>query len=101
MSVLHKLQFYFMHFMPYPDVAPDRPQGQWVDIPNARFDPETGYKLYSEYIDDLVLGNKLGFDGRVANEHPSTFYSLLPSSSTIASALAVLTTRSKLCASGP
>jgi hypothetical protein len=35
-----------MHFMPYPDVAPGRPQGQWVDIPNQRFDPRTGHKLY-------------------------------------------------------
>ena len=36
MSKLQPLQFYFMHFMPYPDVAPGRPQGQWVDIPNRR-----------------------------------------------------------------
>jgi hypothetical protein len=27
MSTLRPLQFYFMHFMPYPDVAPGRPQG--------------------------------------------------------------------------
>ena len=45
MSKLQPLQFYFMHFMPYPDVAPGRPQGQWVDIPNPRFDPKIGHKL--------------------------------------------------------
>jgi hypothetical protein len=45
MSKLQPLQFYFMHFMPYPDVAPGRPQGQWVDIPNRRFDPKIGHKL--------------------------------------------------------
>jgi hypothetical protein len=39
------LQFYLMHFMPYPDVVPGRPQGQWVDIPNTHFDPEKGHKL--------------------------------------------------------
>jgi alkanesulfonate monooxygenase SsuD/methylene tetrahydromethanopterin reductase-like flavin-dependent oxidoreductase (luciferase family) len=100
MSVVSNLQFYLMHFMPYPDVAPDRPQGQWVDIPNARFDPETGYKLYREYIDELVLGDKLGFDGIVVNEHHSTFYSLMPSCSIIAGALAVLTTRAKICVFG-
>ena len=33
MSTLQPLQFYFMHFKPYPDVAPDRPRGQWVDPP--------------------------------------------------------------------
>ncbi len=44
MSVLDRLQFYFMHFMPYPHVAPGRPQGQWVDIPNTNFDPAKGQK---------------------------------------------------------
>jgi hypothetical protein len=53
MSVLDRLQFYLMHFMPYPDVVPGRPQGQWVDIPNTHFDPEKGHKLYREYLDEL------------------------------------------------
>ena len=55
MSVVDRLQFYLMHFMPYPDVVPGRPQGQWVDIPNTHFDPEKGHKLYKEYLDELVL----------------------------------------------
>jgi len=97
MSVLHKLQFYLMHFMPYPDVVPGRPQGQWVDIPNSHFDPERGHKLYREYIDELVLGDKLGFDALVVNEHHSTFYSLMPSCSIMAGARAVLTKRAKNC----
>src|SRR3979411_2237527 len=67
MSTLQPLQFYFMHFMPYPDVAPGRPQGQWVDIPNRRFDPKIGHKRYKEYIDELVLADKLGYDGLVVN----------------------------------
>jgi hypothetical protein len=69
MSVLDRLQFYLMHFMPYPDVAPGRPQGQWVDIPNTHFDPEKGHKLYKEYLDELVLGDELGYDALVVNEH--------------------------------
>jgi len=97
MSVLHKLQFYLMHFMPYPDVVPGRPQGQWVDIPNSHFDPERGHKLYREYIDELVLGDKLGFDALVVNEHHSTFYSLMPSCSIMAGALALLTKPAKIC----
>jgi len=52
MSVLDRLQFYLMHFMPYPDVVPGRPQGQWVDIPNTHFDPEKGHKLYKDYLDE-------------------------------------------------
>jgi alkanesulfonate monooxygenase SsuD/methylene tetrahydromethanopterin reductase-like flavin-dependent oxidoreductase (luciferase family) len=100
MSVLDRLQFYLMHFMPYHDVVPGRPQGQWVDIPNAHFDPAKGRKLYKEYIDELVLGDKLGYDALVVNEHHSTFYSLMPSCSIMAGALAVLTERAKICVFG-
>jgi alkanesulfonate monooxygenase SsuD/methylene tetrahydromethanopterin reductase-like flavin-dependent oxidoreductase (luciferase family) len=100
MSKLQPLQFYFMHFMPYPDVAPCRPQGQWVDIPNRRFDPKIGHKLYKENIDEPVLADRLGYDGLVVNEHHSTFYSLMPSCSVIAGALAMLTERAKICVSG-
>jgi alkanesulfonate monooxygenase SsuD/methylene tetrahydromethanopterin reductase-like flavin-dependent oxidoreductase (luciferase family) len=100
MSVLGDLKLYFMHFMPYPDVVPDRPQGQWVDIPNAHFDPEVGHKLYKDYIDELVLADELGFDGLVVNEHHSTFYSLMPACSVIAGALAARTRRAKICLMG-
>ncbi len=100
MSVLDDLKFYFMHFMPYPDVEPNRPNGQWVDIPNTRFDPEVGQKLYKNYLDELVLGDELGYDGLVVNEHHSTFYSLMPSAPLIASALVARTKRAKICMMG-
>src|SRR5574343_429364 len=74
MSVMSELKFYLMHFMPYPDIAPNMPNGQWVDIPNTRFDAKVGHKLYQEYLDELVLGDELGFDGLVVNEHHATFY---------------------------
>jgi alkanesulfonate monooxygenase SsuD/methylene tetrahydromethanopterin reductase-like flavin-dependent oxidoreductase (luciferase family) len=100
MNILGDLQFYFMHFMPYPDIGPVNPHGQWVDIPNGRFDAKVGHKLYREYIDELVLGDALGYDGLVVNEHHSTFYSLMPSCSIIAGALAVLTKKAKICVFG-
>jgi len=100
MSVLDRLQFYLMHFMPYPDVVPDRPQGQWVDIPNTHFDPEKGHQLYKNYIDELVLGDALGYDALVVNEHHSTFYSLMPSCSIIAGALIARTRQAKICVFG-
>jgi alkanesulfonate monooxygenase SsuD/methylene tetrahydromethanopterin reductase-like flavin-dependent oxidoreductase (luciferase family) len=100
MTILNDLQFYFMHFMPYPDFGPANPHGQWVDIPNSRFDPKVGHKLYKEYIDELVLGDSLGYDGLVVNEHHSTFYSLMPACTIIAAALAVLTKKSKICVFG-
>jgi alkanesulfonate monooxygenase SsuD/methylene tetrahydromethanopterin reductase-like flavin-dependent oxidoreductase (luciferase family) len=100
MSVLDRLQFYLMHFMPYPDVVPGRPQGQWVDIPNTHFDPEKGHKLYKKYLDELVLGDELGYDALVVNEHHSTFYSLRPSCSVIAGALIARTRQARICLFG-
>jgi alkanesulfonate monooxygenase SsuD/methylene tetrahydromethanopterin reductase-like flavin-dependent oxidoreductase (luciferase family) len=100
MSVLDNLKFYFMHFMPYPDIVPDRPQGQWVDIPNSHFDPEVGNKLYKNYFDELVLGDELGYDGLVVNEHHATFYSLMPACPLIAAALIARTKRAKICMMG-
>jgi alkanesulfonate monooxygenase SsuD/methylene tetrahydromethanopterin reductase-like flavin-dependent oxidoreductase (luciferase family) len=100
MTVLDRLQFYLMHFMPYPFVVPDRPQGQWVDIPNRHFDPEKGHKLYRDYLDELVLGDELGYDALVVNEHHSTFYSLMPSCSVIAAALIARTRQARICVFG-
>src|SRR3981081_1288005 len=87
MTILNDLQFYFMHFMPYPDFGPVNPHGQWVDIPNSRFDPKVGHKLYKEYIDELVLGDSLRFDALVVNEHNGTVYSLMLSCSVIVGVL--------------
>ena len=89
MALLDSLQFYFMHFMPYAKLPVGRTQGQWVDIPNTHFDPVEGNKLYKQYLDELVLGDQLGYDGLVVNEHHSTFYSLMPSCSVIGGALDV------------
>src|SRR3984893_14330284 len=100
MSVLDRLQFYLMHFMPYPDVVPGRPQGQWVDIPNTHFDPEKGHKLYKEYLDELVLGDQLGYEALVINEHHSTFYSMMPSCSVVAGALIARTRQARICVFG-
>jgi hypothetical protein len=59
-------------------------------------------QLYKEYLDELVLGDSLGYDGLVVNEHHSTFYSLMPACTIIAAALAVLGRAVGLiaCASG-
>lgn len=100
MPHLGRLQFYFMHFMPYQDVVQNRPQGQWVDIPNAHFDPEKGHKFYKDYIDELVLADSLGFDGLVVNEHHATTYSLMPSCTVIAAALVARTKQAKICLMG-
>ncbi len=100
MSVMSELKFYLMHFMPYPDIAPNMPNGQWVDIPNTRFDAKVGHKLYQEYLDELVLGDELGFDGLIDNEHHATFYSLMPSCTVIAAALVARTKKANICVFG-
>jgi alkanesulfonate monooxygenase SsuD/methylene tetrahydromethanopterin reductase-like flavin-dependent oxidoreductase (luciferase family) len=100
MPMQDPLQFYFMHFMPYPRLPEGRTQGQWVDIPNAHFDPVEGQRLYKTYIDELVLADQLGYDGLVVNEHHSTFYSLMPSCTVVAGALAMMTSRAKICVFG-
>ena len=46
------------------------------------------------------MGDKLGFDGLVVNEHHSTFYSLMPSCSIIAGALIARTKQAKICVFG-
>jgi alkanesulfonate monooxygenase SsuD/methylene tetrahydromethanopterin reductase-like flavin-dependent oxidoreductase (luciferase family) len=86
--------------MPYPRLPEGRTQGQWVDIPNAHFDPVEGQRLYKTYIDELVLADQLGYDGLVVNEHHSTFYSLMPSCTVVAGALAMMTSRAKICVFG-
>lgn len=100
MAVPENLKFYLMHFMPYPDVESDRPDGQWVDIQNTRFDARVGHKLYKDYLDELVLGDEVGFDGLVVNEHHSTYYSLMPSCTVIAAALVARTKRANICVFG-
>lgn len=86
--------------MLYPDIAPNTPNGQWVEIPNTRFDAKVGHKLYQEYLDELVWGDELGIDGLMVNEHHATFYSLMPSCTVIAAALVARTKKANICVFG-
>ena len=45
----------------------------WVDFPNSNYDPKLGSELYNRYLDEMVLADKLGYDGIVlerAPQHP-------------------------------
>lgn len=83
------LQFAFMHFMPYADLPEDHEsyESLWVDYPNRLFDPEKGHQYYQRYMREMVLADRLGFDGVMVNEHHNTTYSLMPSCSVMAAAL--------------
>ena len=105
MAPAHDYRFHFMHFMPFvhlPDDYDDRSKypSTWVELPNTLYDPEKGNRLYDRYIGELVLADKLGFDGVVVNEHHSTAYSMMAAPNLIASILARETKQAKICVWG-
>ena len=55
-----------------------------MTVPNKLWDREKTDGLYQEYIDQLVYGEELGFDGLVLNEHHQNIYGLMPSPNIIA-----------------
>ena len=60
--------------MPYADLDLDlegaaRYPTAWVHTPNSFYDPQRGARLYNCYLDELELGEALGFDGIAVNEH--------------------------------
>ncbi len=83
---MNKLRFYFFHLMPYPYIPPaDEWDSSWVTLSNEYYDPKKGHQLYNEYIDQLVLAEKFGFDGTIVNEHHANYYGTMPSPDVIAS----------------
>jgi len=97
-----ELQFYFMHFMPYADLPDDHEKYEslWVDFPNSFYDPVKGHRYYQRYFAEMRLADELGYDGLVVNEHHSSPYSMMQSCTMIASALAMQTSRAKICVFG-
>ena len=59
----------------------------WVDFSNANYDPQIGHDLYHRYLSEMVLADKLGYDGLVLNEHHNTQYSMNPAPNLTAAAL--------------
>jgi alkanesulfonate monooxygenase SsuD/methylene tetrahydromethanopterin reductase-like flavin-dependent oxidoreductase (luciferase family) len=67
---VNKLQFYMIHLMPYPYIPPGEDlESTWITIPNTHFEPGVAQKLYTEYLDELIACEKLGYDGIIVNEH--------------------------------
>jgi alkanesulfonate monooxygenase SsuD/methylene tetrahydromethanopterin reductase-like flavin-dependent oxidoreductase (luciferase family) len=76
--------------MPYANLDlnfTDRYDTAWVTLPNSYFDAERGHELYNRYLDELELGDQLGFDGVGVNEHHQNAYGLMPTPGVIAGAL--------------
>jgi alkanesulfonate monooxygenase SsuD/methylene tetrahydromethanopterin reductase-like flavin-dependent oxidoreductase (luciferase family) len=97
------VQLFCWHFMAYPYLPADfdeKYDSGWVTVPNALWDRERTRGLYQEYIDQLVYGEELGFDGLVLNEHHQNIYGLMPSPNIIAAALTQRTNRAKIAIVG-
>ncbi len=101
MPILPDTKFYAWHFMPYTELPRniDEFESLWVDFPNKYFDPKVGRELYERYLSELVLADKLGFDGVCINEHHNTPYSLMPIPSILAGAL-IPQTKGRICVMG-
>src|SRR3989441_12552569 len=72
----------------------------WLTLPNTLFDPERGRTLYTDYLDQLVSAERLGFEGIGVNEHPQNAYGLMPSPNIMAAALTKMTRRVKILVLG-
>ena len=97
------MQCFLFHLMPYAclDLDYDKQyKSSWVVYPNSNFDPKMGHYLYNTYLDELEMGEELGFDGVCVNEHHQNAYGLMPSPIVPASALARRTSRVKIAVLG-
>jgi alkanesulfonate monooxygenase SsuD/methylene tetrahydromethanopterin reductase-like flavin-dependent oxidoreductase (luciferase family) len=97
------MKFTAFHLMSYPLLPDDfkrKHHSVWVDIPSDLYDPKVGHRIYNEYLDQLELADRLGFDGVGVNEHHQNAYGLMPSPNLMAAALARRTRRANLVVLG-
>jgi alkanesulfonate monooxygenase SsuD/methylene tetrahydromethanopterin reductase-like flavin-dependent oxidoreductase (luciferase family) len=99
---IDRIAFTFFHSCSYTDVPADadRYGATWVDYPNVLFDPERGHELYKHHLRLFRLAEELGFDGVALNEHHNTQFSMTPSVSVLAAAVAVQTERVRILVAG-
>ena len=91
---MNKLLFYTINFMPYPFVPPpEELESAWVTIPNSHYDPMVGHRLYTDYLEEEIATERLGYDGVLVNEHHQNAYGNMPSPNLIASYIVARTSR--------
>ena len=91
---MNKLDFWLHQLMPYPDIQADNDvESAWVTLPNADYDPATGFRLYDEYLEQAVAAERLGYDGVCLEEHHQTAYGVVPAPNLIAASIAARTER--------
>jgi alkanesulfonate monooxygenase SsuD/methylene tetrahydromethanopterin reductase-like flavin-dependent oxidoreductase (luciferase family) len=97
------MKFFNFHLMPYRHVDLDaikRNGSAWVTLTNAHYDPKLGAELYHDYLDQMELADRLGFDGVCLNEHHQTAYGMMPIPGVLAGALARSIKRAKVAVLG-
>ena len=98
-----RMKIFNFHLMPYRHADLDAIESNgsaWVTFSNRHYDPEKGAGLYHEYLDQMELADRLGFDGVCLNEHHQTAYGMMPIPGVLAGALARSVKRAKLAILG-
>ena len=99
-----ELEFYLFNFGSYPDVphVDDTPRRSlYIDLPNRYYDPRKGQWVLDTYLDTLVFGEKLGFDGICTTTQMGGPIGVTPSSMLPGAYLAARTERIKIAVLGP
>ena len=97
------MKIFNFHLMPYRHADLDsigKHGTAWVTYPNSNYDPKLGAELYHDYLDQMELADKLGFDGVCLNEHHQTPYGLMPVPGLLAGALTRSVKRAKIAVLG-
>src|SRR6201986_5319838 len=94
------ISFHMMPYRPIDFEEAAKHRSAWVVLPNSLYDPVKGAEEYANFIDFLVDGERLGFNGIAVNEHHQNAYGLMPAPNLIASALIQRTKRVKIAILG-
>jgi alkanesulfonate monooxygenase SsuD/methylene tetrahydromethanopterin reductase-like flavin-dependent oxidoreductase (luciferase family) len=97
------MKFCLFHLMPYAplDLSFDQKYpSSWMALPNSYYDPKQGHILYNRYLDELELGDQLGFEVLCVNEHHQTAYGLMATPGVLAGALSRRTKRARIAVLG-
>src|SRR5262249_385552 len=97
------MKIFNFHLMPYRHTDLDaiaKPGPPGVTFSNRHYDARKGAELYHEYLDQMELADKLGFDGVCLNEHHQTAYGMMPIPGVLAGALARSVKRARLAILG-
>ncbi|MFT3865144.1 MAG: LLM class flavin-dependent oxidoreductase [Solirubrobacterales bacterium] len=97
------LEFHLFLYGAYPDIphADELPNSAYIDLPNDHFDPIRGQWYMNSYLDLLVFGETLGYDGIHTTTQMGGPIGMTPSANLTAAYLAAKTERIMIGTLGP